>query len=1280
MNAETQAVLFNAVPLIILAALYLAAGVSHWREGRRLRGSSTAGAVVFASLGAAAAVLGIAILIEREPLAGNVLVGAAAILLAAVPLAAVPRLRSQRPAPARREPDAALLSYRLLDAADPAEVARLLLDELAQVFELDLANLALIEDEGRAAVLIAARAAGSDHEELLGQRVALDREPSGINAAVREGSAFAVYDAAHSSVVNQRLNAIARVKSCVYIPVRANQDVVGVVFGAVRHPRVFEDDELARMQAFANKAGLALQRSRATVALGDALEREQLISRVSLELRSGNVEEVLPTVLGEVGSALGATRCFMRLGDPGEQMEVIAEWDHTGEASLGDAARLPVVNLSARTGRTIAVADVLVAPELEDATLGDVRELTGRGVHAVLATPMLAQDRLLGVLAAHRSIVGAWRPDEIALLEAVAREAAVALDTARLLRDRDRRLAEQEALLKAGEALTSDLRFDVVIDRLVEELRALVNADAADCWTLQPGGSELVCRAVLGIPETEIGRTTPVAGTVGEAIATGKPVLRRRFTETEQPAPSATYAQFAEVMNAPIFSFGEIRGVLGVCSREPGRFELSDLRLIEAFASLASIALRNAEAYEESARQTQIERGFYRIAAVLSEPLSEQDTLDAVAQAAAEALGGDSAAVLRGLGSELELVGGHGLSEGLAAHLRDAAPELADCARRGKVLASRRLRDDVRFGAGLGAAAARAGRDSLLAVPLIQPRAVTPGLVLVFFQGERTFEEDQLELAGQVAAAARGALERSDLYERERRSRELAQRLARAGRDLAGELDPDNVLDQAIRLARQLLGADGASVRMLEGDEVVVRAAAGSGAASALETRMPSTAWLVGDIVQTRATRAIGDVSADPRVGEADVMLAAGYKGYLGIPMIGPDGSPQGILAVYSRRPREWREEEAEALHALAATAAAAQANAELYQGVSHEQQRGEAILANVADGIVAVDRDGKVVLWNPAAERVTGVTQAEALGKTPTEALGRPLDAAGGIPGGSRLLPIRRGGEEVWLSLSEAVMTDPAGAVAGRIFAFRDISAERSVEQMKSDFVSTVSHELRTPLTSIYGFAETLLRQDVLFGDEERATFLRYIASESERLTSIVDRLLSVAQLDTGDIAVRLAETDVGAVVSEAVRTAEGGDGRNGHRFVVELADEPLAAEADGEKLGQVLAHLLDNAVRYSPAGGTVTVAARRREDAVEVSIEDEGVGIPHAEQERIFRKFYRGNSASTGAIGAGATGLGLFLAEGLVTAMGGKIRVDSSEGRGSTFVLELRAAEHET
>jgi signal transduction histidine kinase len=252
--------------------------------------------------------------------------------------------------------------------------------------------------------------------------------------------------------------------------------------------------------------------------------------------------------------------------------------------------------------------------------------------------------------------------------------------------------------------------------------------------------------------------------------------------------------------------------------------------------------------------------------------------------------------------------------------------------------------------------------------------------------------------------------------------------------------------------------------------------------------------------------------------------------------------------------------------------------------------------------------------------------------------------------------------------------MRDPVGAVAGRIFAFRDISGDRLVEQVKSDFVSTVSHELRTPLTSIYGFAETLLRQDVMFGEEERQTFLRYIASESQRLTSIVDTLLNVARLDTGDLQVHLAETDVRDVVGQVLDTVSAAEG-NGHEFVVELPDEPLAARADPEKLRQVCSILVDNALRYSPEGGTVTVGAARREDTVEVSVADEGIGIPQADQEQIFRKFYRGSDAELRA-GAGGTGLGLFIARGLVTAMGGRIWVSSQEGEGSRFAFELPAA----
>jgi PAS domain S-box-containing protein len=407
---------------------------------------------------------------------------------------------------------------------------------------------------------------------------------------------------------------------------------------------------------------------------------------------------------------------------------------------------------------------------------------------------------------------------------------------------------------------------------------------------------------------------------------------------------------------------------------------------------------------------------------------------------------------------------------------------------------------------------------------------------------------------------------------------------------------------------------------------------------------------------------------------ELDPMLSGGNAAYLGVPLAGPDGAPLGVLAVYAAEPRPWREEEVEAMLALAASASAALSNAELYQRVALEKERSFAILANIADGIVAVDREGEVVLWNAAAEQITGVPAEDALGRTPVEVLRRTLESATDTPQGDRLVPIMRGREEVLLSVTEAVMRDPAGAVAGRIFAFRDISDDRLVEQMKSDFVSTVSHELRTPLTSIYGFAETLLRRDVMFGDQERTTFLRYIASESQRLTGIVDALLNVARLDTGDLQVHLMSTDVRDVVGQVVESAEE-SGANGHSFVVDLPSEPLAANADPDKLRQVFSILLDNALKYSPTGGKVTVGAERKRETIEVSIADEGIGIPQADQEQIFRKFYRGTDADS-RVGAGGTGLGLFIARGLVTAMGGRIWVDSREGEGSTFAFELPLA----
>jgi PAS domain S-box-containing protein len=931
-----------------------------------------------------------------------------------------------------------------------------------------------------------------------------------------------------------------------------------------------------------------------------------------------------------------------------------------------------------RERRTVAIADVLAAPELADPTLGSVETLTGFGTRAVVATPVIVFDRMIGVLALHRHEPGAWAPGDVALAEAVARELGLALHTARLLDENERRLGEQSALLKAAQTVTSELELDAVLQRLVDEVAELLGAEAVDCFLLDQERGVLRCAAVHGTLEGIVGFEFPAdRGLSGRAIARGRPVLSDDYESLPEAVPHPVYEGFRSAIVAPMRWSGEVMGILGVGTRdEEHRFTQTDAGLLEAFANLAALALRNAESFAERTRQARIQRGFYRIAAVLGEPISRKETFDALAQAASDALGGASAAVLMPREDDLRLDGLHNLPgllvQFLERGLGDPSGPLRGAARNGRVLAAPRIEDDERFDEEWRGVAAESGYRSLLAVPVEAPRADERALVLVFFADERRFADDDLELARNLAGAARGALERSELFEAERRARGLAQQLARTGSLLATELDPAAVLDEVVRQAPTLLDADAAVLRLLEGDELVAAAAAGEDAQNVLDSRVASTARLAGDAVQSRSPVAVPDARDDQRLQQADPMLAAGYAACVAAPLVGPEGAVHGVLSVYCRGPRAWRQEEIEALAAFGGNASAALSSAELYQSVTLEKERSVAILSNIADGIVAVDREGKVVLWNAAAERITGVPAGDALDRLPSDVLQRELESGDDIATGERLVSLRRGGEEMWLSLTEAVMRDPAGAVAGRIFAFRDISSERVVEQMKSEFVSNVSRELRSPLTSIYGFAETLLRDDVLFGEEERNTFLGYIASEAGRLTSIVDRLLAVAQLDSGDLQVQLAATDVGEVVAEVVAAAKQSLVLDGHEFALELPPEPLAVEADREKLRQIVTDLVENAVKYSPGGGTVRVSARRHDDAVEVQVEDEGIGIPQSEQGRIFAKFYRAESAGRD-LASGGTGLGLFIAKELLAAMHGRIWVRSVEGEGSTFAFSL-------
>jgi PAS domain S-box-containing protein len=719
-----------------------------------------------------------------------------------------------------------------------------------------------------------------------------------------------------------------------------------------------------------------------------------------------------------------------------------------------------------------------------------------------------------------------------------------------------------------------------------------------------------------------------------------------------------------------------VRGVLGVLTRTAGTFDTSELELIDAFARFASLAFHNAESFEERERQARIQQGFYRIAEVLGSPLSLAETLAALAEAAAEALGGAAAAVLEPEDGSLSLAGAYRLPDALAVRLREgvaaSATPFGAAAREERIVSSSVVADDDRFDEGWRALLAEHGYRALLSAPVAAAGDENEAVV-VLFDAERSFSDDDLALARHLSRAARGALERSELFEKERRARGLSQQLAAVGARLAANLDPGVVLDDVVAEAPRLIAADAAAIRLLEGEELVVRAVTDSALVSSGEKRSGSGTGIAGDVAQSRMPATVGDVRTASHLAKGDPFLAKGALACVAVPMFAHGGGLHGVLAVYAREPRAWTDDEVQALVALAAVASAAISNAELYQRVAEEKERSEAILGNIADGIVAVDRDGRIVLWNAMAERITGVPASEALGRRVVETLQRELASEDGAQG-EREMSIARGGKEVWLALTEAPMRDASGALVGRIFAFRDVSSERAVEEMKSDFVSTVSHELRTPLTSIYGFAETLLRSDVGFGEKERQTFLGYISSESERLIRIVDDLLNVARLDAGILGVATRPTNVSEVVREIA--AWGEETASGtRRIVVDVPEHALVAQADREKLAEVVRHLVDNAIKFSPAGGTITIAGRRRSDTVEVRVADEGAGIAAGERSRIFTKFYRGDgSEAKGSPGpARGTGLGLFLVRGLLAAMNGRIWVESEEGAGSTFVFEL-------
>jgi PAS domain S-box-containing protein len=399
------------------------------------------------------------------------------------------------------------------------------------------------------------------------------------------------------------------------------------------------------------------------------------------------------------------------------------------------------------------------------------------------------------------------------------------------------------------------------------------------------------------------------------------------------------------------------------------------------------------------------------------------------------------------------------------------------------------------------------------------------------------------------------------------------------------------------------------------------------------------------------------------------------------------EGSRIGVLVLATSDKSELSPGDITLLTPLASALGIALRGAEHLDRLVEETSKLKAVIDHSSDGILVLDGDGSVLVWNPAMAALTGVAAetagGQALGQllTTVDPAGAAVDPAGAL---AELTPeqprstvelgvVRADGEQRWLRCAHAAMFDGPTLTRDVVIA-HDITRERQVDRLKADFIATVSHELRTPMTPIKGYTDLLRKRGDRMTPEKRSECLDIIADRVTHLGRLVEDLLLASRMTSPHAprqSVSLASADLAALTTLAC----GDFGDAAQRLTVDVPQGPVSVSCDSTRAVQIISNLVSNAIKYSAEKSSIVVRVETdAHGAGLVSVADTGRGIPADQLERIFEKFHRVEDPLR--MTTSGTGLGLFIARQLAAAMNGDITVSSTLGVGSTFTLRLPGA----
>jgi len=911
-------------------------------------------------------------------------------------------------------------------------------------------------------------------------------------------------------------------------------------------------------------------------------------------------------------------------------------------------------------------------------------------------------------------------PDRSAIevLEIFAAQATLAIENAKMVETLQRRAEVLALFNEISQSATAKLDLSEVLNDVVEMVPHVLACDHSSILLQDVKSKHYVPQAVYGSPMERDALAVPEAreGAVSEVVQSGMP-LTVDDIRSKANFRLAFGDEIRAVVLIPLIAGDQVIGVLCVGRRNSGSFTPAEVAMLSALSDQVSMAVENARLFEETKRRLADAGLIQEVMLAATSTLDFDLVLERTVKALHRGLGighlgfllpDEEAGVLIphqalvGYGEETFEVP---MDSSLAgrAYRTGRSIMISDLSKASAVFE----RDD--------------GSRSILALPV----RIGGRIAAVLIAGSPevgAFGDDEVRLFTTIAGQLGVALESARLFEEVRNfSEEMEQRveertqelieerdrvemLYRITSELSASLDLSYVLNQALELVVEAVGADRAATLMLDSEsgQLVYRAALGADIdlpPGGMPTRFSVGEGLVGWVVERRRPVIVPDIRKDPRWVESEDRERS-YRSALAVPLLMGD-EVLGALLLLHASPNYFEEEHLHLVEAAAVQVAYAINNAELYsviQGQANrlgsmlkaqqvEAAKSQAVLEGVADGVIVADADGKVTLFNAAAERILRLSREEVVGRTTKEMLGLYGDQAQGwmeaITKWSQQPEMYEAEEYLaaQLEIEDRIVSIHLAPVLmgqeflGTVSVFRDVTAEVEADRAKAEFVSMVSHELRTPMTSIKGYTDLLLMEAAGELADNQQKFLSVIKGNAERLKMLVDDLLDISRIESGRMKISLEEMRVEEVIERAIKVMKARAEEEGVSLWSDVTAALPPVHGDPDRVNQVLTNLLENACRYTSPGGEIVVSAGVRGEQVFISVRDTGIGIALEDQEKIFDRFFRADD--TVVREAPGTGLGLSIVKALVEAQGGGVAVESELGEGSVFTFTLPIVE---